>query len=134
METTIPSRPINELVGTQGSAIDPEALAGLRELQEEGEPDILTELVQMFLTDAEPHLAALREAVSQRDAEGVVREAHVLKGSCANFGARPMSAICEQLQSAGRSGDLTDAPVLLAQLELEYERVHAALSAELAKA
>ena len=129
MEMITRSRTIYDQIATQEPAIDPDALAGLRELQEEGEPDLLRELIEMFLADAEPRLASLREAEGQANALVVEREAHALKGSCANFGARPMARICERLQSAGRSGGLAQAPALLAQLQVEYERVRTALQA-----
>jgi len=126
---------LNDAAGEQPAgqppALDPGVLASLRELQNEDEPDLLDELVELFLADAEPKLAALREAVPRGDAETVQKEAHALKGSCANFGAEPMAAVCECLQSAGRSGNLVNASELLALLEAEFERVRVALSAEL---
>jgi HPt (histidine-containing phosphotransfer) domain-containing protein len=63
----------------------------------------------------------------------IVREAHALKGSCSNFGARPMALVCDQLETASRSGDLVRVPALVNQLLAEYDRVCAALAAELAK-
>ncbi len=43
--------------------LDWSVLAGLRELQEEGEPDILNELIELFLTDVPPQLIALKAAL-----------------------------------------------------------------------
>jgi len=111
--------------------IDRDALASLRELQQAGDPDLLNELVEMFLTDAEPRLVSLRKAIEQVDAPAVEREAHALKGSCANFGAHPMARVCHALQVLGRAQDLIQASKLLAHLETEYARVRAALRAEL---
>jgi HPt (histidine-containing phosphotransfer) domain-containing protein len=56
-------------------------LESLRELQEEGEPDILNELIEMFLDHVRLQLVALREAVEGRNADSVARVAHTLKGS-----------------------------------------------------
>ncbi|MDQ3327208.1 MAG: Hpt domain-containing protein [Chloroflexota bacterium] len=116
---------------TTEDAIDQRVIESLRDLQEDGEPDLLDELVQMFLTDAAPRLTALRGAVALGTPLVIETQAHALKGSCANFGARPMSAICEVLQSAGRSGELATASGLLAPLQAEFERVRDALNAEL---
>ena len=109
--------------------LDHDVLAGLRELgaPQNGEPDILTELVDIFVEDAEPRLAALREAVASGDAEGIERAAHTLKGSAGNMGARRMSVIASDLQDAGTSGDLSTAASLLQNLEFEYDRVKPAL-------
>jgi HPt (histidine-containing phosphotransfer) domain-containing protein len=112
-------------------AIDPAAIENLRSLQEDSGPDLLAELVDLFLVDAGPRLGRLREAVEHNDAIAVVREAHALKGACSNFGAQAMVRICNRLQGAGRTDDLIAAPELLARLEAEFERVCKALRAEL---
>ena len=109
--------------------LDLSVLAGLRELQEEGEPDILGELIELFLTDVPPQLAALQEAVEAVEAHSVERIAHTLKGSSANMGATRMTAICSELENAGASGDLSRAPELLERLVEEFGRVRMALEA-----
>jgi HPt (histidine-containing phosphotransfer) domain-containing protein len=129
---TTPSRPVNAHPAPVEPAIDATALDALRDLQEDGEPDILPALVNMFLSDARPRLDALSDAVQRGIAPIVEREAHALKGSCANFGARLMMALCGRLQLAGRAADLTDAPALQDELAAEFERVRDALHAALA--
>jgi two-component system, sensor histidine kinase and response regulator len=111
-----------------GSALDPEVLANLRDL---GDAELLTELAEMFFDDATSRLAELREAVEAGDAAGVKRVAHTLKGSSGNMGAMRMSALCAGLQDVGDSGDLAPARGLLEDLEDEYGRVRPALEAEL---
>ncbi|QIN81445.1 response regulator [Rubrobacter tropicus] len=113
--------------------LDRGVLAGLRELQVEGEPDILGELTELFLASVAPQLVALRDAVEAGDARPVERVAHTLRGSCANMGAVAMEAICGELEGMGRSNDVSAAPSLLSRLEAEYERVRAALEQELSK-
>jgi two-component system sensor histidine kinase/response regulator len=105
--------------------LDRNVLATLRELQQEGEPDILNELIELFLTDVPPQLVALREAAEAGDAHSVGRFAHTLKGSCGNMGAVRMDAICAELEEIGRSEDLAAAPVLISRLEKEFEHVRA---------
>ena len=105
-------------------------MATLRELQEEGEPDILGELIKLFLSGVHPQLVALREALEGGHAHSVERIAHTLKGSSGNMGARRMSALCAQLQEVGASGDLSRAAGLLERLEAEFARVRPALEAE----
>jgi len=119
--------------GVPEEPIDRDALASLRELQQAGDPDLLNELVEMFLADAEPRLVSLRKAAEQKDAQAVEREAHALKGSCANFGAQPMARVCHALQVLGRAQDLRQVSKLVAHLETEYARVRAALRAELSQ-
>ncbi len=106
--------------------LDESVLAGLRELQEEGEPDILNELIEMFLTDVPPQLVGLQEAMEAGDAQSVERIAHTLKGSCGNMGAVKMVALCSELEEIGRFGNLSRAPVLISRLEEEFGHVRAA--------
>jgi HPt (histidine-containing phosphotransfer) domain-containing protein len=113
--------------------LDRSVLAGLRGLQEEGEPDILGELIGLFLTDAPPQLVALREAARAGDASSVEQVAHALKGSSGNMGAVRMGAICAELEEMGRSEKLAAAPVGVSRLEEELGRVRAAFEEELAK-
>ena len=113
--------------------VEESVLAGLRELQEEGEPDILNELIELFLTDVPPQLVALREAVESGDAHSVERIAHTLKGSSANMGAVKMEAICAELEEIGRSEDLGAGPGRISRLEEEFERVRAVFKEELPK-
>ncbi len=113
--------------------LDWSVLAGLRELQEEGEPDILEDLIGLFLTDAPPQLGALREAVEAGDAHSVERIAHGLKGSSGNLGAVRMSALCTELEEMERSDELKAAPELISRLEEEFGRVCAAFEEELSK-
>jgi CheY-like chemotaxis protein len=112
------------------SSLDRSVLEGLRELQEEGELDIIAELIELFSSDVPPQLVALREAVEGGNAHLVERIAHTLKGSCGNMGAIRMAKFCEQLQEVGASQDLVKVPGLLDQLEAEFHRVCSMLQAE----
>ena len=114
-------------VDPEKPALDRSVLAGLRDLQEEGEPDVLHELIGLFLADVPPQLVVLREAVEVSDARSVERIAHTLKGSCGSMGTTRMAAIGAELMDAARSEDLTAAPRLLFALEEEFGRVRAAL-------
>jgi len=125
---------LTEKRGMEEPVVDPAALAGLRELQEEGEPDFLSELVDVFVEDTGARLVSLQEAIRHLNALAIEAEAHALKGSCLNFGARPMAEVCSALESVSRSSDLVRAPALLSKLVVECDRVRAALSAELASA
>ncbi len=108
-----------------GEPIDPAVVESLREL---GGDDVLGELVEMFLGDTAPRLAALGKAVEAGDASTVEQVAHTLKGSSGNMGARLMSELAASLQNIGASGDLSDAAGRVGQLEAEFARVRASLS------
>ncbi len=119
----------NGLTGPE-EPLDPDVLAGLRGL---GDAELLVELVELFVDDAQSQLPALRDAFEKGDAEAIERTAHTLKGSSGNMGALRMAKMCENLQEIGRSGDLSEASEPIEQLEAEFDRVRKALEAELSK-
>jgi HPt (histidine-containing phosphotransfer) domain-containing protein len=105
----------------------------LRSLQEEGAPDILAELARMFLDDAALRLEELRRAIGEADAGKVRGVSHALKGSSGNMGATRVSEACADLEEAGESGDLAEAPRLLERLEEELGLARPALEAGVAR-
>ena len=131
--TTTPASGAGEGLEPPDSSVDLSVLLGLRELQEEGEPNVLNGLIELFLTDVPPQLVALKEAVEAGDAHTVERIAHTLKGSCGNMGAVRMEALCTELEEMGRSEDLAAAPVRISRLEEEFGRVRVVFEEELSK-
>ena len=112
-----------------GPILNPEVLAGLRDLQDEDDTDFVAELTGIFLEDARSGLSALEEAVRRGDAPAIERVAHMLKGSSGSMGASRMSGLCARLEAAGASEDLSMAPRLLGRLEEEFGRVERELKA-----
>ncbi len=111
--------------------MDAGVLAGLRELGEDGEPDVLVELISLFLAEGPPRLADLRTASAAGDARSFEQIAHALKGSSANMGASGMKALCAEIEKTARSGDVGAASARIPRLEEEFGRVRAALEEEL---
>jgi two-component system sensor histidine kinase/response regulator len=125
-----PEEATDDAATSPGGATDPldrSALEGLREL---GGTELLAELTGLFLEDVPPQLEALGGAIESGDAASVKRTAHTLKGSSGNMGALRMSAICAELEDAGRSGELEEAATLAKRLEAEFGRVRTALVSE----
>jgi CheY-like chemotaxis protein len=116
----------------QFQALDPEALAGLRQLQEEGEPDIVQELAAAFTSETPPLLEVLRRAVAEGQPEQLRRAAHNLKGSSFNIGARTLAALGSDLETLGKQGIVDGAAELVTRVEVEYQRVCQALATEVA--
>ena len=108
----------------------------MRELQEE-EPNLLGELINIFLEGTPSRLEALREAFESKDARFVERIAHPLKGSCSYMGAWRMAQILQRLQCVEASADLAWAPLagaptkFLDSLEVEFRPVSEAPHVEL---
>ena len=109
------------------SVIDLSQLDSLRQIQQPGAADFISELIDLFVNEAVAQLKLLREAVAGNDATGIKRVAHCLRGSSANMGATRMAAISEKLENKDPAKDTGE---LLVQLESEFELVRAALEAE----
>jgi HPt (histidine-containing phosphotransfer) domain-containing protein len=109
--------------------IDPRALENLRDVLD-GDPDLLNELIDLFLNDAPALMQTLHEAVERRDAESLTQTAHSLKGSASNLGARGMAAVCANLERRGRAGFLNGAESACRTLKKEFEVVRDALFVE----
>ena len=130
----VPEAPVPRKVeAAQGvPSVDWELLDGLRNIRAEGEPDLLSELVEIFEHDAPVRIGTLYDALGRGDAEGLRLAAHGLKGSSASLGLRRMARIAELVEGLGRSGDLTGTAELLAEMEDEFGVACAELSASVA--
>jgi len=111
-------------------SLDPAVLAELRQLQAEGEPDIVQELAQAFQYETPPLLLALHTAVAQGQSEQLHQAAHNLKGSSQNLGARTLAALSAELEALSKNGTLEGAAELISRLEREYQRVCMAFATE----
>ena len=87
--------------------------------QFDGDTDLARELAEIFLADAPSQLAALRDAIDAGDADRLRRAAHTLKGSVGVFGAVALQTLAEQMEQAGRAGDLPAAGALAGDLDRE---------------
>jgi HPt (histidine-containing phosphotransfer) domain-containing protein len=114
-----------------GGPIDLEVIETLRQLDKPGERSFLQEMIEIFFEDSPPRIEAMRSALDRGDAEGLTDAAHAMKGSCSNFGAHELEALCRQLESVARVGELTGASQQIDAIEREYARVRRALSSYL---
>jgi HPt (histidine-containing phosphotransfer) domain-containing protein len=106
-----------------GDVLDPDVVKSLRQLTPAGEPDVLVEILTVFLDDVPKRIVALRAAAAAGDAFAMQHAAHSLKGSSGNIGARALHDVCRQLDDRARSGDLTRVTPLLESLATEYDKV-----------
>ena len=90
--------------------LDPTLLESLRTLRFDGEPDPVTEIIDLFLRDTPSRLQEATEAARRRDSAGVQAAAHTLKGSANNLGARRLGAAAGRLENQAATGrwDLVD--------------------------
>jgi signal transduction histidine kinase/DNA-binding NarL/FixJ family response regulator len=96
------------------------------------DPELLAELIEIFLADCPWRMAEIREAVALSDAQNLERAAHKLKGAAAVFDARGVVEAAEQLEILGRQSNLGAAKDLLSHLDRQIVTLTHALQESLA--
>ena len=103
-----------------------ELLALRREFSEDG----VREVIAMFQAEGRQLLDQLTAAMIRQDWPGLRRSAHALRGAGANFGAKPLEALCQEIEVTVRGGNFASVASLLDRVRLEYGRVELALQQE----
>lgn len=109
--------------------LDMAVLLGLEEAQVEGEPDLIAELIKLYVEDTPRRIAAIRCALAARDVTTLRRAAHGLKGSSASLGARRVAALCDELEALTFANLTHEGDRLLKRLEHEFENTVARMVA-----
>jgi two-component system sensor histidine kinase/response regulator len=94
-----------------------------------GDLAFLSELTAVFRNDYPKQISSAHQALVERNAEGMKRAGHTLKGALANLAAIGPSSTAEQIEKIGESGDLSLAGPALTRLELELSQVLMSLEA-----
>ncbi len=72
-----------------------------------GDSALLAQIASLFVHETRTQLPALRIAIEARDAPSIEHQAHSLKGSVANFGAKDAFGLAQTLERRGRQRDMT---------------------------
>ena len=105
--------------------LDENVLVQLRDLQQEGEPDVIEEVANAYL-DSSASLMTEIIGAAEEDPRALREAAHRLKSCSANMGATRLQALCEVLEEqAQRRGPYDDR--LLARVQAEYRAVREAV-------
>jgi two-component system sensor histidine kinase/response regulator len=112
--------------------MDLQALENIRALQRQGAPDLLTRVMQAYLSDTPKFLENLQQAINQGDIRAVQRVTHSLKSSSANLGAASVARLVRKLEDTVLSSP-EKARKILDELFLEYDKFQDAVTQELAK-
>ena len=103
--------------------LDPQVLASLEAL---GGGDFLAGLVQDFLRDAEQSLRALEAAANENDVSRFRAEAHALRSSAANIGAKAVWGACRAAEVLPAAEVPAAGPRQAGAVRSELDRVRAA--------
>lgn len=117
MDTVLDHRVINELLL----------------FADDGDPELLVDLIQMFLDDGPAKVEAVNIGLANGNFEMAERAAHSLKGSSGCLGAKLVQATCEQLEQSTHMRELEASRKLAPKLETTYAAAEQALKLVLAE-
>lgn len=112
------------------SVVDLSLLATFRDLGGDEGPNILGQLIEVFLENSPKVLTEAREALESQSSPQLAHAAHTLKGSCSNFGAERLREACANLEQQANGGELNLARASLDKVEKEFNFVRMALERE----
>lgn len=101
--------------------LDPATLDRLRQLNEEGEPDLVVEVLTLFLDDAPARVDAVANAFEAGSAADLRRAAHGLKGAAGNIGAQRLQAACARVEEHAGLDQVNQAGEDVASLRAEFD-------------
>jgi len=115
----------------QTTVIDPKALLAIKDLQMEGEPSILLNVVQTYIQSTEDNMAQLHVKLPDASVKDVQFFAHTLKSSSANVGAMQLSRLSKELEFGCRDRSINDFDPYIKTIEAEFTKVKSALEGEI---
>lgn len=84
----------------------------------------IEQMMPSFIDTLQSHMVNLQDALCQNDLRLLGRAGHTIKGAFLNLGLEECAFLAQQIEKAGKSGDLTvDYAGLIGQLELELEPI-----------
>jgi HPt (histidine-containing phosphotransfer) domain-containing protein len=101
--------------------IDRRRIDQLVELQDESNPTLAFDIIELFINDSPKHLQNIADALARESAEALVSAAHRFLSSIENLGAHRMRRHCMELEQRGRAGALNGADAVLDQLRREFD-------------
>jgi HPt (histidine-containing phosphotransfer) domain-containing protein len=99
------------------------SIVDLGALQERvgGDMDLISEIVKIFFSCYPEAISRVRDAVVSENPKSLEAAAHNLRGYLVTFHAKRAAAAGAELETMGRSGDMTGAGEAFEKLEREIE-------------
>lgn len=94
----------------------------------QGDRELMSELIALFLDDAPTQIAAIRAAIAAEDPLELKATAHSLKGAATTLAAGCVSAAAHQLELLGAAGVVEGAATRFMELEEAFARLRERLA------
>ena len=132
-DTTNLATPVVAALSVSVDCLDERTLRDLRDLRRPGRRDIYVDMLSGYLDSSRQHIETMRQHIVTQNAAALFQTAHSLKSSSGMVGARTLAEHINRLEVLGNSGDVSSAPAVFAQVEMEYHRVKRAIEGLLSK-
>ena len=90
-------------------------------------PDLLRDLIRIFLEDGPKYLAEMKRGLAGRDGPALMRAGHTIKGSSGYLGAEVVHRLAARIEALGAEKKFDEAATAVADMEREMERLKAEL-------
>ncbi len=98
-----------------------------------GDVELFHQVIDLFIQDCPKLVGEIGEAIERQDPGRLQSSAHSLKGAVGNFGQGDAYHGALELEMAGKSKDLKNAPKLYRELSEQIEKLKGALGQVLEK-
>lgn len=103
--------------------VDLSVLLDFEKAQCEGEPDLIVELIDLYLAEVPQQLLMIKEFHSKGDEISLKRAVHNLKGSSANLGVISIAHLCEEIEQMNFIESLQQINTCIDRLDQSFARV-----------
>ena len=100
--------------------INRDAWAAIATLQQPGQPNVLHNIIGLYLTSSQTQIDALRQALREQNHDAMMALAHTLKSASATLGAHRLAALANELEQACRTEHGERAEGLIPRIEIEH--------------
>jgi histidine phosphotransfer protein HptB len=107
--------PLNQ--ESESQEIDLAALTAFGEISTPGEPDLVVELIDLYLTDGAERVGQIKHAAVTADRIQLKKAAHTFKGSSSSLGFDQIVELCERIERVEVEDNLK---ALVQQLEFKF--------------
>ncbi len=107
--------------------LDMEVIDELLSLTGDGDPELLLDLINMFMEDAPSKVEAIHQGMGKKDWEQIARAAHSLMGSSGNLGIHQVQHTCNSLQRVDSGNTPDDLEGMVQSLDKHLGEAIAAL-------
>jgi signal transduction histidine kinase/ligand-binding sensor domain-containing protein/CheY-like chemotaxis protein/HPt (histidine-containing phosphotransfer) domain-containing protein len=100
--------------------LDKTVLESLRDLQDETDPNLVVELIDIFLKEFPEKVSFLQNALEKQNFKLLEQNAHSLKGNAGNLGAKRLQKLSYEIEKCGRTKSLENIDLLMESLLKEF--------------